>query len=71
MDIFRAKRLHGLSFKFKLLEEIEEVKLFVNTDLKISGTWSYLTNTGRFNTFKAEDISISFYPASPKTRLNV
>ena len=54
----------GHRFKFKWLGEFEELKLFVNADLKISGTWSYTTNNGGFHTLKAEGISISFYPGT-------
>lgn len=54
----------GHKVKFKWLGEFEELKLFVNTDLKISGTWSYTTNNGGFHTLKAEGISISFYPGT-------
>ena len=36
----------------------------MNTDLKISGTWSYTTNNGRIHTLKAEGVSISFYPGT-------
>ena len=43
----------GHKVKFKWLGEFEELKLFVNTDLKISGTWSYTTNNGGFHTLKA------------------
>ena len=54
----------GHKVKFKWLGEMEELKLFVNTDLKISGTWSYTTNNGGFHALKAEGISISFYPGT-------
>ena len=54
----------GHKVKFKWLGEIEELKLFVNADLKISGTWSYTTNNGGFHTLKGEGVSISFYPGT-------
>lgn len=54
----------GHKVKFKWLGEFEELKLFVNTDLTISGTWSYTTNNGGFHTLKAEGVSISFYPGT-------
>ena len=54
----------GHKVKFKWLGEFEELKVFVSTDLKISGIWSYTTNNGGFHTLKAEGISISFYPGT-------
>ena len=54
----------GHRVKFKWLGEIEELKLFVNADLKILTTQSYITNNGGFHTLKAEGISISFYPGT-------
>ena len=54
----------GHKVKFKWLGEMEELKLFVNGDLKILGTWSYTTNNGGFHTLKAEGISVSFYPGT-------
>ena len=51
----------GHNFKFKWLGEMEELKLFVNADLKSSGTWSYTTYNGGSHTLKGEGISISFY----------
>ena len=42
--------------KFKWIGEFEELQLFVSTDLKISGTWSYTTNNGGFHTLKAEGV---------------
>ena len=54
----------GHKIKFKWLGEFGELKVFVSTDLKISGTWSYTTNNGGFHTLKAEGISISFYPGT-------
>ena len=54
-DIFLSQRLViGLNLNGL------ELKLFVNTDLKISATWNYTTNNGGFHNLKAEGISISF-----------
>ena len=44
--------------------EIEELKLFIDADLRISATWTYITNNGVFHTLKVEGISISFYPGA-------
>ena len=54
----------GHKVKFKWLGDFEELKLFVNAVLNISGTWSYTTNNGGFHNLKAEGISISFYPGT-------
>ena len=51
----------GHRSKFKWLGDFEELKLFVDGYLKITGTWSYTTNNGGFHTMKAEGASISFY----------
>ena len=45
-----------------MVRDFEELKLFVDGYLKITGTWSYTTNNGGFHTMKAEGTSISFYP---------
>ena len=52
----------GHRSKFKWLGDFEELKLFVDGYLKITGTWSYTTNNGGFHTMKAEGTPISFYP---------
>ena len=54
----------GHRSKFKWLGDFEELKLFVDGYLKITGTWSYATNNGGFHTMKAEGASISFYPGT-------
>ena len=54
----------GHRSKFKWLGDFEELKLFVDGYLKITGTWSYTTNNGGFHTMKAEGASISFYPGT-------
>ena len=54
----------GHRSKFKWLGDFEELKLFVDGYLKITGTWSYMTNNGGFHTMKAEGASISFYPGT-------
>ncbi|CAH3182896.1 unnamed protein product, partial [Porites evermanni] len=51
----------GHSSKFKWLGDFEELKLFEDGYLKITGTWSYTTNNGSFHTMKAKGASISFY----------
>ena len=51
----------GHRSKFKWLGDFEELKLFVDGYLKITGTWSYTTNNGGFHKMKAEGASISFY----------
>ncbi|CAH3151213.1 unnamed protein product [Porites evermanni] len=54
----------GHRSKFKWLGDFEELKLFVDGYLKITGTWSYTTNNGGFHTMKAEGAAISFYPGT-------
>ena len=52
----------GHRSKFKWLGDFDELKMFVEGYLKITGTWSYTTNNGTFHTMKAEGASVSFYP---------
>ena len=54
----------GHRSKFKWLGDFEQLKLFVEGYLKITGTWSYTTNNGSFHTMKAEGASMSFYPGT-------
>lgn len=51
----------GYKVKFKWFGEFEELKFFVNIDLKILGIWSYIINNGGFYILKVEGILISFY----------
>lgn len=52
----------GHKTKLQWLGEFEELKLFINADLKVSGTWSFTTNNGGFHILKANGVSINFYP---------
>ena len=52
----------GYRSKFRWLGDFEELKLFVDGYLKITGTWSYMSNNGTFHMMKAEGASVSFYP---------
>ena len=61
----------GHRSKFKWLGDFEELKLFVDGYLKITGMRSYTTNNGGFHTMKAEGAAISFYPGTknPKSEI--
>lgn len=54
----------GYKTNLKSLGEFGELKLSINADLKVSGTWSFTTNNGCFHTLKANGVSISFYPGT-------
>ena len=48
--------------KYKWKGNLDQLKSFVAGVLKLSGVWSYTTNNGGFHVFKADLVTLSFYP---------
>ena len=50
--------------KYKWKGNLDQLKSFVAGVLKLSGVWSYTTNNGGFHVFKADLVTLSFYPGT-------
>ena len=49
--------------KIKWLGDLEHLKLFVEHELKLSGSWSFTPNVG-FHVYRANMVSLCFYPGA-------
>ena len=50
--------------RFKWVGSLDELKFFVTEILKLNGNWSFTTNNGGFNIFKADSVTLCFYPGT-------
>ena len=54
----------GHNTKIKWLGDLEHLKSFVEHELKLSGSWSYTPNNGGFHVYRANMVSLCFYPGT-------
>ena len=50
--------------KYKWKGNLDQLKSFVTGVLKLSGVWSCTINNGGFHVFKADLVTLSFYPGT-------